>query len=203
MARAMEPLRPATLAIFAKWPEAGKTKTRLIPAIGAEGAVAVYRKLLMHTVEQARASGLRVELRISGASPQRFREWLGDGFAIVDQGEGDLGARMARVEAPALLIGSDAPEVTPELLQQAARALEDAPVVIGPADDGGYWLIGFREPAPFLFEQMEWSVDSVLPETLRRLAERGIEPAMLPVLTDIDTGEDLAKFPAFAPEAGR
>ncbi|MEP2236090.1 MAG: TIGR04282 family arsenosugar biosynthesis glycosyltransferase [Alteripontixanthobacter sp.] len=199
----MEPPCPATLAIFAKWPEAGKTKTRLNPAIGADGAVAVYRKLLMHTVEQARASGLGVELRISGAPPQRFYEWLGDGIAIVDQGEGDLGARMARVEAPALLIGSDAPEVTPELLQQAARALEDAPAVIGPADDGGYWLIGFREPAPFLFEQMEWSVDSVLPETLRRLAERGIEPAMLPVLTDIDTGEDLAKFPAFAPEAER
>ena len=195
----MEP----TLTIFAKWPEIGRTKTRLVPAVGPDGAVAVYRKLLVHTVECARASGLPLELRVSGASAQRFRDWLGDGFATVDQGEGDLGARMARVAAPAIVIGSDAPGITPELLRQAARALHDAPVVIGPAADGGYWLIGLSEPAPFLFERMEWSVASVLPETLRRLAERGLEPAMLPELIDIDTGEDLAKFPAFAPNGKR
>ena len=161
--------------------------------------MAVYRALLGHTIVQARLSKLPMEVRYDGAEAVDFAAMLGDDIAYARQAEGDLGARMAAVPPPCILIGSDAPDVTPSLLREAARALTDAPAVIGPANDGGYWLLGLAEPMPFLFEDMEWSTDAVLPETLRRLEARGIAPAMLPELTDVDTGEDLARYPQFDP----
>ena len=185
------------LSIFARLPVPGKVKTRLIPALGEEGAARLYARLLAQTVEVARESGLDFELRVTGGEVAAFHALFGSDVAVVNQGEGDLGAKMARVEAPALLIGSDCPSVTAPLLRAAAGALEDRRVVLGPANDGGYYLIGFSEPVPYLFDAMEWSTPSVLPETLRRLAERGMGPAVLPELADIDTAEDLAQWPEF------
>ena len=184
-----------TLHIFARWPEPGKAKTRLISALGADGAAKVYRKLLEHTVCVARESGLPIELRVFGGEAEQFREWLGADLEIIDQGDGDLGAKLARATAPGIVIGSDAPGLTADLLQRAAKALENIPAVIGPADDGGYYLLGFREPAPFAFGDMEWSTETVFAETMERFASRGITPEVLPELTDVDTAEDLAKFP--------
>ncbi|MBX7527806.1 TIGR04282 family arsenosugar biosynthesis glycosyltransferase [Qipengyuania vesicularis] len=185
------------LSIFARLPVPGKVKTRLIPALGEEGAARLYARLLVQTVEEARESGLAFELRVTGGEIAAFHELLGPDVSVVDQGEGDLGERMARVEAPALLIGSDCPGVTAPLLRAAADALDDRRVVLGPANDGGYYLIGYREPVPFLFEDMAWSTPAVLPETLARLVARGMGPAILPELTDIDTAEDLAQGPEF------
>ena len=185
------------LSIFARLPIPGKVKTRLIPAFGEEGAARVYARLLAHTVEIAKDSGLDFELRVTGGEVGAFHRLFGADVAVIDQGEGDLGAKMARVRAPALLIGSDCPGITPQLLRAAAGALDDRRVVLGPANDGGYYLIGFSEPVPFLFENMEWSTPRVLPETLTRLAERGFGPAILPELADVDTAEDLAGWPAF------
>lgn len=186
-----------TLSIFARLPVPGKVKTRLIPALGEEGAARLYARLLAQTVEVAKESGLNFELRVTGGEIMAFHELLGDDTVVVDQGEGDLGEKMARVKAPALLIGSDCPGVAAPLLQAAAGALDDRRVVLGPANDGGYYLIGFSEPVPFLFEDMEWSTPRVLPETLARLATHGIGPAILPELADIDTAEDLAQWPEF------
>ena len=185
------------LSIFARLPVPGKVKTRLIPALGEEGAARLYARLLALTVEVARESGLDFELRVTGGEIGAFQGLFGDDVPVVDQGDGDLGARMARVQAPALLIGSDCPGITAPLLRAAAGALEDRRVVLGPANDGGYYLIGYREPVPFLFEDMEWSTPKVLPETLARLAARGHGPAILPELADIDTAEDLAQWPEF------
>lgn len=185
------------LSIFARLPVPGKVKTRLIPAVGEEGAARIYARLLAQTVEVAKESGLDFELRVTGGEIMAFHELFGDDTVVVDQGEGDLGAKMARVKAPALLIGSDCPGVTAPLLQAAAGALDDRRVVLGPANDGGYYLIGFSEPVPFLFEDMEWSTPRVLPETLARLATHGVGPAILPELADIDTAEDLAEWPEF------
>ena len=183
------------LSIFARLPMPGKVKTRLIPAVGEEGAARIYARLLAHTVEVARASGLDYELRVTGGEVDAFHDLFGVETQVVDQGGGDLGEKMARVEAPALLIGSDCPGLSVPLLQAAAGALADRRVVLGPANDGGYYLIGFTEPVPFLFEDMEWSTPKVLPETLTRLAAHGYGPAILPELADIDTGEDLAQWP--------
>ena len=185
------------LSIFARLPVPGKVKTRLIPALGEEGAARLYARLLALTVDVARESGLDFELRVTGGEIGAFQGLFGEDVPVVDQGDGDLGARMARVEAPALIIGSDCPGITAPLLRAAAGALEDRRVVLGPANDGGYYLIGYREPVPFLFEDMEWSTPKVLPETLARLAARGHGPAILPELADIDTAEDLAQWPEF------
>jgi rSAM/selenodomain-associated transferase 1 len=183
------------LAMFLRFPTPGKAKTRLIPALGTEGAAQLYRKLAERALEAARDSGLVIDLRVTGAPPADFRAWLGDGFDVIEQGEGDLGARMARVPAPALLVGSDVPALTGELIAEAARKLRHNRVVIGPARDGGYYLIGLSEPMPFLFSCMPWSTNRVLGETMRRLAEHGIAPALLPELADIDEPGDLAALP--------
>jgi len=170
-------------------------KTRLISAVGEEGAARIYARLLAMTIEAARDSGLPFELRVTGGTSQMFRSIYGEDVAVVPQGEGDLGARMARVEPPALIIGSDCPAMSPQLLQAAAGALADRDVVIGPATDGGYYLIGLNRTMPFLFENMEWSTPHVFGETLGRLAERQIAPAILPELGDVDMPEDLARWP--------
>jgi glycosyltransferase A (GT-A) superfamily protein (DUF2064 family) len=108
-----------------------------------------------------------------------------------------------RVDAPAIIIGSDCPAVTPELFRVAARELAERDVVIGPASDGGYYLIGLARPMPFLFAEMEWSTETVFAETLARAAAQGIGPAVLPELDDIDTPGDLARWPDFAAVSGQ
>ncbi|MCX7864565.1 MAG: TIGR04282 family arsenosugar biosynthesis glycosyltransferase [Novosphingobium sp.] len=183
------------LAIFARYPEAGKAKTRLIPALGAQGAARLYARLLERTLAAARGSGLAIELRITGASPAAFAALLGDDIAMTEQGPGDLGQRLARVPAPAIVIGSDAPGLTPALLRHARNLLARHQVVIGPASDQGYYLIGFSRPIAFAFAGIAWSTPSVLGETLARLRAHGIAPALLPVLRDIDTAQDLASWP--------
>ncbi|WP_459787776.1 TIGR04282 family arsenosugar biosynthesis glycosyltransferase [Alteriqipengyuania sp. 357] len=183
------------IAIFARWPEPGKAKTRLIPALGAQGAADLYRKLLELTVREARASGLPFHLRVTGDDPARFRDWLGDDLDVRDQGGGDLGEKLTRVPAPGIMIGSDCPGLTAALLREAASVLPNRGAVIGPASDGGYWLLGLASPCPALFTDMAWSTPAVLPETLRRLEAQGVSPHLLPELTDIDTGEDLAAWP--------
>lgn len=187
------------ISIFARWPEPGQAKTRLIPEFGPEGAAAIYRKLLAHTVEVARASEVPFELRVTGAEPELFRKALGEDLQVVAQGEGDLSAKLGRVPAPAILIGSDCPGLTPNVLRAARDTLETDPMVIGPASDGGYYLLGFRDPAPFAFEGMEWSTAEVFAETLKRFVAQGIRPAVLPELSDVDTPDDLAHWPEFLP----
>lgn len=187
------------LSIFARWPEPGKAKTRLIPGLGAEGAAAVYGKLLAHTIDVARASGLDFDLRVTGAPLEAFHESFGADLSVVPQGEGDLTDKLARVPPPAIAIGSDCPGLTPQILQAARNALTHEAAVIGPASDGGYYLLGYNADARFAFERMEWSTSVVFEETVRRFAAQGIRPAMLPELSDVDTIEDLADWPEFLP----
>ena len=129
-----------------------------------------------------------------------FREWLGEGPMLVDQGDGDLGVRLLRAaEPPVILIGADIPDLSAARLRAAAAALQDAPAVIGPAEDGGYYLLGLRVPMPFLFEAMPWGTDQVFTITAERLAGCGVVPALLPMLADLDRPEDLARWPALMP----
>lgn len=187
------------ISIFCRWPTPGEAKTRLIPGFGPEGAAAIYTKLLAHTVEVAKASGITFELRVSGAPPEQFREALGEELNVVDQGDGDLTDKLSRVPAPAIVIGSDCPGLTPAVLIAARDTLLTDPMVIGPASDGGYYLLGYNDPADFAFNDMEWSTDSVFAETLKRFAAQGIRPAVLPELSDVDTAADLEAWPEFLP----
>ena len=112
------------ISIFCRWPEPCKAKTRLIPGFGAEGAAAIYTKLLAHTVEVCRASGIAFELRVTGASPDQFKAGLGEDLQVVEQGDGDLTDKLSRVPAPAIVIGSDCPGLTPAVLTAARDTLE-------------------------------------------------------------------------------
>lgn len=113
----------------------------------------------------------------------------------------DLGNRMRRAAPPypVLFLGSDAPDLAPEHLHSAADLLERHDVVIGPADDGGYWTIGLAGPFDALFDAMPWGTDRVLSETMSRLDRLGIVPALLPLLADCDRPDDLARWPRLVP----
>ncbi len=185
------------LVLFTRYPEAGKAKTRLIPALGDAGAAAVHKRLAERTVSVMRESGLPVEIRYTGASQNAFEAWLGEDLSFVEQGGGDLGDRLrdAGQDTPVIFVGADCPDLRADLLVQAADALENTEVVIGPAEDGGYWLIGLAAPHDWLFSDMEWGTEAVLPETLRRLEAKHMSPVRLETLADCDRPEDLERWP--------
>lgn len=186
------------LVLFSKYPTPGEAKTRLIPALGAEGAAEVHRMLAERTLDVMReAKAGLVEVAYTGASKGEYRDWLGADIDFFPQVEGDLTARLLdRIEpAPVIFFGADTPDLTPEIVRNAVAALEQHHVVIGPAHDGGYYLIGLARPLPQLFIDMPWSTSEVLPETLRRLEASGITPHLLATLHDCDRPEDLARWP--------
>lgn len=187
------------IVVFTRWPEPGRAKTRLIPAIGAERAAGLHRRLTERTLAAVQASELPFELRVTGAPIAAFRDWLGP-LAIVDQGEGDLGERLARAGPPypTLFIGADAPDLSAELLRRAADALSASAAVIGPAEDGGYWLLGLARHVEGVFDGIEWSTERVFAQTRDRLCDAGIGPFLLPKLADCDRPEDLSRWPDLA-----
>ncbi|HTJ88847.1 MAG TPA: TIGR04282 family arsenosugar biosynthesis glycosyltransferase [Acidocella sp.] len=189
------------LVLFTRFPTPGQAKTRLIPALGAEGAAALHRRLTERTLVAMHAAGLPIELLVTGAPLMDFHVWLGETLVIKEQGEGDLGARLARAAeaAPVILLGADAPDLSPAHLRAAAEAVRRGQVVIGPAEDGGYWLLGLPMPALFLFDTMPWSTDVLLAATLDRLLAHGIVPILLDRLADLDRPEDLARWPELTP----
>ena len=195
------------LVLFAKAPQAGAVKTRLIPALGAAGAAELARNMLSHTLQQALAARLGpVELCMSPA-PQD-PDWRGiavpDAVLRTAQGEGDLGQRMARAvhrvttqhRQPLLLIGTDCPALTAARLTEAAGQLQAHDAVLIPATDGGYMLIGLKAPCPEVFTQIRWSTSEVAAETLRRMAALNMRVWQGPRLHDIDEPADLAHLAA-------
>ncbi len=184
-----------TIALFARYPRAGEAKTRLAPVLGDAGAAEVHRRLVERTLATMRASGLPFAVYHTGAPAGDFAAWLGDDVPLVEQGEGDLGARLARVAGPAIVLGADIPGLTADRLREAANALEDVPVVIGPASDGGYYLLGFTAQIPELWRDMPWGTVTVLEDTEARLRGLGVTYSKLAELDDCDRPEDLAKWP--------
>ncbi|MEO8805046.1 MAG: TIGR04282 family arsenosugar biosynthesis glycosyltransferase [Burkholderiaceae bacterium] len=199
-------MTPATTVIvMAKAPVAGFAKTRLIPTLGAQGAAALALRLLQHAVEQALAAGLGL-VELCCAPDQHHPAFASvcdaAGLVATDQGDGDLGARMARAferrlaaDRAVLLIGTDAPALDATMLRRAADALESTDAVFVPALDGGYALVGLRRPAPSLFDTMTWSVPTVMAHTRERLAAAGLRHTELPPLADIDEAADLIHLP--------
>jgi hypothetical protein len=188
------------LVLFTRYPTAGACKTRLIPALGATEAAALHRRLTERTVAVLKASGAPVEVAYTGANAAQFATWLGPDVTLTEQMAGDLTARLLACldPAPVIFFGADTPDLAPQHVEAAIAALERHDVVIGPAEDGGYYLIGMRTALPELLTDMPWSTDQVLPETLARLARRGIAPVLLETLADCDRPEDLARWPGLA-----
>ena len=194
------------LIVFAKAPEPGLAKTRLIPALGANRAAALAERMLAHAVGAATAADLgQVELCASPntSHPSLQRLGLRHGLALSDQGEGDLGARMHRALTRtlrqyrrAILFGSDAPAIDAAMLQQAAAALATHDAVFVPALDGGYALVGLRRPVASLFEGIAWSTASVMAQTRERARAAGLTWAELAAVADIDEPGDLVHLPS-------
>lgn len=195
------------LIVFAKAPVAGRAKTRLIPALGAEGAAALAERMLEHALAAAVAAQPdAVELCVTpDAAHPLFRRLLQahPDLRMTVQGEGDLGARMQRAfervlraHDRALLIGTDAPAVDATLLRRAAVALDEHDAVLVPALDGGYALVGLRSPQPALFADMAWSTPQVMAATRDRLRAAGLRWAELPAVADVDEPQDLVHLPA-------
>ena len=193
------------IQVFARAPEPGKTKTRLVPVLGPDGAAALHERLIHHSLEVATASRVGpVELWCAPDSRGPFFRGCQKrhGVTLRDQGTGDLGARMERALAHALgrgdfpiLIGSDCPGYSPHYMREACDRLEaGADVVLGPAEDGGYLLIGARRISPDLFTGMAWGSAAVLQGTRDRLRALAWRWEELAPLWDLDRPEDHARL---------
>ena len=189
------------LIVFVKAPRPGEVKTRLAAGIGAEQAAAAYRALAEGVLERTAPLAQEYERLVFHAPPEAGAEialWL-PAETLVPQEGPDLGARMdaafgaafERGARKAVLVGSDVPQLGRTHVGQAFDALEDVPVVLGPAADGGYYLVGLRERRPELFQGIEWGTAGVLEATLARCAALGLRPRLLATLVDIDTAADL------------
>ncbi|HLL18880.1 MAG TPA: TIGR04282 family arsenosugar biosynthesis glycosyltransferase [Rubrivivax sp.] len=194
------------LIIFAKAPVAGQVKTRLMPALGPEGAARLAAGLLEHTVANGMAAGFEtVELCTAPDATHGAFVELADQYAglqLTVQGDGDLGARMHRALARrladctrVLLIGTDAPALDAAMLRAAGQALVAHDAVWIPAHDGGYALVGLSSPQPALFSDMTWSTPDVMTHTRDRARAAGLRWVELPAVADIDEPADLAHLP--------
>ena len=202
------------LIVYAKRPLAGYAKTRLGAAIGAEQAAGVYARLLYtYLLDLLRTDLADTQITLSVASPAGV-PFFADAFpelAVRPQVEGDLGQRIATSFAQAfaqgadavVLTGSDIPSLDAHLVQAAFDALETAPAVLGPASDGGYYLIGLRAPGAPLFDGIEWGTGRVLAQTEALIRAQGISAMYLPEQFDVDTAEELLRFRKQSPRNRR
>jgi rSAM/selenodomain-associated transferase 1 len=191
------------LIIFTRYPEPGKTKTRLIPALGDIGAANLQKQMTEHTILQVRelqkTSAITVEVRFTGGNLELMQNWLGVDFWYQTQGEGDLGQKMMRsltdtfssYAEQSVIIGTDCPGLNTQILALAFKKLQFCDLVLGPALDGGYYLIGLRQVMPELFSQIAWGTSQVLSQTQAVAQKLNLETAYLPWLADIDRPEDL------------
>jgi hypothetical protein len=192
-----------TLQLFTRCPEPGKVKKRLIPLLGEHGAADLQRDMTMHALDIAhrfaKTESIALEVHYAGGDRQRMQTLFGKDFVYIHQVGADLGERMQVSFRKALedgaqgvvLIGADCPGITGAILRQAFAALKGHDCVVGPALDGGYYLIGLRQDHPEIFSSIPWGTDKVLEHTLGVIQRLGLKTAMLETLTDVDRPEDL------------
>jgi uncharacterized protein len=192
------------IILFTRFPDPGSTKTRLIPVLGPEGACRLHREMTENILSQIRTLRqdfpLSVEIHFAGGSREQMAGWLGREWDYVVQVEGDLGSRMEQGFRRAfgqgwgqvVLIGSDIPDLTAAIIREAFQRLENHELVLGPAEDGGYYLIGLKTSRPELFgNHMIWGSKGVLKNTLLTADQLGLRTALLAGLKDVDRPEDL------------
>lgn len=196
------------LIIFTRYPEAGRTKTRLIPLLGPEAAADLQRKMTEHILARvsriSASNSLKIEIRYDGGDEALLKNWLGHGYVYRPQGDKDLGARMKQsfedafrsgAEA-AVIIGTDIPDLDGTDILKAFDILERKNLVLGPAKDGGYYLIGLQK-ASFpqggdVFVGITWGTHNVLEKTEKAAKRLGLSVSFLRKLKDVDRPEDLS-----------
>jgi hypothetical protein len=191
------------LIVFTRYPEPGKSKIRLAPALGAAGAAKLQCLMTRHILSRAdqfmRRRGVSVEVCFEGGNDEKMRRCFGGEFVFRPQVSGDLGTRMLHAfrrafetgARRAVLIGSDCPGITADIIARAFQQLERTEAVLGPARDGGYYLVGLRRPVPELFSDISWGSETVFRTSESILQHLGISLAVVDELQDVDTAEDL------------
>ncbi|MEQ8996584.1 MAG: TIGR04282 family arsenosugar biosynthesis glycosyltransferase [Coleofasciculus sp. B1-GNL1-01] len=194
-----------TLIIFTRYPEPGKTKTRMIPALGEEGAANLQRQMTENTLAKAKKLQVFypvfVEIHFAGGNQPLMQAWLGADLIYRQQSQGDLGKRMASAfeksfaagMTSVVIIGTDCPDLDTQIIAEAFKLLKTQDLVLGPAQDGGYYLIGLRRLIPELFMGIHWGTSQVRQQTIEIADRLGLAIASLPILHDIDRPEDLGK----------
>lgn len=192
--------------VFARAPVPGASKTRLIPALGAEGAATLHARMIERSIETLAAATGTLQLWCAPDTRHPlFAEFANrHDLKLHTQCGDDLGARMyhaldaaLRDHACAIIVGTDCPALTPADIEAAAQALQQgADAVIGPAEDGGYWLLGLRAVSPTLFEDMPWGGDTVCAQTRAGIEALGWRCHALRTLADVDRPDDLVHVPA-------
>lgn len=203
----------AGLFMVTRFPQPGRTKTRLIPALGPEGAAQFQRQMTEHLLTRfqrvCRKHQLALEVHFTGGTPAQMLNWLGHQVALKPQCEGDLGRRLSHAFEQGfttglrrvLMVGSDCPGIGSRQIVQALTQLETHDVVLGPAEDGGYYLVGLKKPQPKLFEAVSWGQSCVLQETLAIANHHDLSVSLLNPLPDIDRPEDLPLWAAYSGES--
>jgi len=191
------------VAVFARWPEPGRVKTRLSPALPAALACDLHRAMLGDALAAALAARADARTLHWGDAPAgRSGVAVPDAFEVREQRGPDLGARLEHafaehLRAPgarAVIVGADCPQLDAATIDRALERLADHDLVLGPALDGGFTLIGLARPAPGLFRGVAWSTAAVLAQTLERAAALGLSNALLDPLADLDTPADLVRW---------
>ena len=197
------------LIVFTRYPEPGRTKTRLIPALGAEGAADLQRRmterLLCGLGQSSRSIPFHIEIRFDGGNKTLMRQWLGSNYIYTTQGSGKLGHRMEAAmkdgfssgAKAVVIVGTDIPGITADTIRGAFDALKRNDVVFGPAVDGGYYLIGLHKNSvdralPYLLDDVPWGTRQVMALSKKRTTDLGLSVAMMPTLADVDRPEDIA-----------
>jgi len=193
------------LIIFLKAPIKGHVKTRLAKSVGDEHALALYKNFVKDLIGAVRCGGRRLKLfYYPPHAGEMLTDWLGRGYELTPQKGASLGERMSNAFAlmfdqgyyQAALIGTDIPDLPHFITNEAFGSLETADAVIGPAQDGGYYLIGFKATTfcPAVFEGIPWSSATVFEKTIRCFNKNKIKSHHLPMMQDIDDNKDLEAF---------
>jgi len=199
------------LIIFTRYPEPGKTKTRLIPVLGDVGAANLQKQMTEHTIFQVqelqKITSVSFEVQFTGGNLEKMQNWLGNDLGYQFQGEGDLGARMERSLVNAfnqkaekvIIIGTDCPDLNSQILATAFEQLKNFNLVLGPALDGGYYLIGLQQPIRELFMNIPWGTAQVFAKTVEIAQKLNLSGGYLQPLADIDRPEDFYNQTFFLP----
>lgn len=189
--------------VFTRYPQPGSTKTRLAKVLGNRGAAALQKKLTEMTLARVRQflqkNRAAAAVYHEGGSREEMRQWLGPDLDYRAQPDGDLGQRLAGAFREAfgqgclrvVIIGADCPDLLASHIEEAFSILRSRDLVLGPATDGGYYLIGLSRPEPALFAAIPWGTGNVLEKTLEIAVQKGLSLAQLETLSDVDRPEDL------------
>jgi hypothetical protein len=199
-------MRSSHIIVFTRYPVPGMAKTRLIPLLGAERAATLQAQLTEQVVTIVKhfseSCNVPIEIRYDGGSELLMSQWLGSDLVYRRQKGVGLGVKMHRAFQEAfeegcarvIVVGADVLGLNKPILQASVDLLDDHDLVLGPANDGGYYLLGLREPQPAIFENISWGSSNVLTETVERAGELDLNVGFVQTLDDVDRPEDILKL---------